>query len=288
MGCGPLGHPAVEVHDPRGPPRLEAHRAHGQEQGDRDRQQQAGGLPGIGPAAQERDERGPGRAARGGACSRSVCTGPCDAVFGSAWTEMAMATATRAGSRSATISTSQTSTGVLPVRGRRGVPPRGCGQSGGGRGTTNDTDETRSAGMTTTKTTIAVVAHRRRPWAAGSASSGACSRRRASATSSGTRSEEQRRAEGGRAGTRGGASSCSRGAATGWCSGASTCSRGRTTPLAIVPAGTANLFATNLGIPQDIEAAVEIGLRGDRRKLDLESSTASASPSWPARASTRA
>jgi diacylglycerol kinase (ATP) len=39
--------------------------------------------------------------------------------------------------------------------------------------------------------------------------------------------------------------------------------------LAIVPAGTANLLATNLEIPQDIERAVAIGLRGDRRKLDV-------------------
>ena len=39
--------------------------------------------------------------------------------------------------------------------------------------------------------------------------------------------------------------------------------------LAIVPAGTANLLATNLGIPQDIEQAVAIGLRGERRKLDV-------------------
>ena len=39
--------------------------------------------------------------------------------------------------------------------------------------------------------------------------------------------------------------------------------------LAILPAGTANLFASNLGIPQDIEAAVAIGLRGDRRELDV-------------------
>ena len=39
--------------------------------------------------------------------------------------------------------------------------------------------------------------------------------------------------------------------------------------LAVVPAGTANLFATNLGIPQDIEQAVTIGLRGERRKLDV-------------------
>src|SRR6185503_17055056 len=44
---------------------------------------------------------------------------------------------------------------------------------------------------------------------------------------------------------------------------------GSETPLAIVPAGTANLFATNLGIPQDIRQAVAIGLRGERRKLDV-------------------
>ena len=41
------------------------------------------------------------------------------------------------------------------------------------------------------------------------------------------------------------------------------------TPLAILPAGTANLLATNLGIPQDIEQAVSIGLNGDRRPLDV-------------------
>jgi YegS/Rv2252/BmrU family lipid kinase len=44
---------------------------------------------------------------------------------------------------------------------------------------------------------------------------------------------------------------------------------GSKTQLAIVPAGTANLFATNLGIPQAIEEAVAIGLRGQRRKLDV-------------------
>ena len=44
---------------------------------------------------------------------------------------------------------------------------------------------------------------------------------------------------------------------------------GSETPLAILPAGTANLLATNLGIPQDIEQAVAIGLRGERRKLDV-------------------
>jgi diacylglycerol kinase (ATP) len=44
---------------------------------------------------------------------------------------------------------------------------------------------------------------------------------------------------------------------------------GSDVPLAILPAGTANLLATNLGIPQDIEQAVRIGLHGDRRKLDV-------------------
>jgi YegS/Rv2252/BmrU family lipid kinase len=39
--------------------------------------------------------------------------------------------------------------------------------------------------------------------------------------------------------------------------------------LAIIPAGTANLFATNLGIPKDIEQAVAIGLHGERRALDV-------------------
>jgi diacylglycerol kinase family enzyme len=39
--------------------------------------------------------------------------------------------------------------------------------------------------------------------------------------------------------------------------------------LAIVPAGTANLFATSLGIPQHVGRAVAIGLRGADRKLDV-------------------
>jgi diacylglycerol kinase (ATP) len=39
--------------------------------------------------------------------------------------------------------------------------------------------------------------------------------------------------------------------------------------LAVVPAGTANLFASNLGIPKDIPEAVRIGLHGGRRKLDV-------------------
>jgi YegS/Rv2252/BmrU family lipid kinase len=44
---------------------------------------------------------------------------------------------------------------------------------------------------------------------------------------------------------------------------------GSAAAVAIVPAGTANLFASNLDIPQDIEQAVQIGLRGPRRTLDV-------------------
>ena len=40
-------------------------------------------------------------------------------------------------------------------------------------------------------------------------------------------------------------------------------------PLAIVPAGTSNLFATNLGIESDIAAAVQVALLGERRRLDV-------------------
>ena len=40
-------------------------------------------------------------------------------------------------------------------------------------------------------------------------------------------------------------------------------------PLAICPAGTSNLFATNLGIERDIGKAVETALHGDRRRLDV-------------------
>jgi YegS/Rv2252/BmrU family lipid kinase len=39
--------------------------------------------------------------------------------------------------------------------------------------------------------------------------------------------------------------------------------------IAILPAGTANLFATNLGIPKDLERAVWVGLHGRRRTLDV-------------------
>ena len=40
-------------------------------------------------------------------------------------------------------------------------------------------------------------------------------------------------------------------------------------PLAVLPAGTANLFATNLGIPGELEQAVQIGLHGQTRRIDV-------------------
>jgi YegS/Rv2252/BmrU family lipid kinase len=39
--------------------------------------------------------------------------------------------------------------------------------------------------------------------------------------------------------------------------------------IAIIPAGTGNLLAHNLGIPLDIEGAVDVGLHGARRSLDV-------------------
>jgi len=39
--------------------------------------------------------------------------------------------------------------------------------------------------------------------------------------------------------------------------------------MAVVPAGTGNLFASNLSIPIDLEQAVAVGLHGDIKKLDV-------------------
>ena len=41
--------------------------------------------------------------------------------------------------------------------------------------------------------------------------------------------------------------------------------------MAIIPAGTANLLASNLGIPKEIEGAVMTGLHGHRRTIDVAS-----------------
>jgi diacylglycerol kinase (ATP) len=44
---------------------------------------------------------------------------------------------------------------------------------------------------------------------------------------------------------------------------------GEAVDLAILPAGTANLLALNLGVPINLSEAVDIGLHGDRRRLDV-------------------
>ncbi|MFE9201408.1 diacylglycerol/lipid kinase family protein [Micromonospora sp. NPDC007230] len=44
---------------------------------------------------------------------------------------------------------------------------------------------------------------------------------------------------------------------------------GTDVPMGILPAGTANLFASNLGIPTDLPEALRTALHGPRRKLDL-------------------
>jgi diacylglycerol kinase (ATP) len=45
--------------------------------------------------------------------------------------------------------------------------------------------------------------------------------------------------------------------------------RARKVALAIAPAGTANSLASNLGISRDVEAVVELALRGRRRRIDV-------------------
>jgi diacylglycerol kinase (ATP) len=44
---------------------------------------------------------------------------------------------------------------------------------------------------------------------------------------------------------------------------------GSQVPMAIIPAGTGNLLATNLGIPHDLERAVDIALHGRRHRIDV-------------------
>lgn len=44
---------------------------------------------------------------------------------------------------------------------------------------------------------------------------------------------------------------------------------GTGTPIGILPAGTANLFAGNLGVPDDLDQALAIALHGVRRRVDL-------------------
>ncbi|MDY7089776.1 MAG: YegS/Rv2252/BmrU family lipid kinase [Actinomycetota bacterium] len=44
---------------------------------------------------------------------------------------------------------------------------------------------------------------------------------------------------------------------------------GAKTPVGIIPAGTGNLLATNLGIPADLPEAVDIALHGSKHRIDL-------------------
>ena len=44
---------------------------------------------------------------------------------------------------------------------------------------------------------------------------------------------------------------------------------GSDVPIGIMPAGTANLLAHNLGVPENLAEAVQIALTGRRRPLDL-------------------
>src|ERR1700758_4527598 len=46
---------------------------------------------------------------------------------------------------------------------------------------------------------------------------------------------------------------------------------GTDTAVAILPAGTANLLAEDLNVPHDLAGAVQVGLHGDRRRLDTGS-----------------
>src|SRR5690349_2547656 len=39
-------------------------------------------------------------------------------------------------------------------------------------------------------------------------------------------------------------------------------------PIGVIPAGTSNLFTTNLGIPHDLVGALDIALGGDRKRID--------------------
>ena len=44
---------------------------------------------------------------------------------------------------------------------------------------------------------------------------------------------------------------------------------GADVPIALLPAGTANLLASSLGIPKTVDGAVDVGLRGERRRIDV-------------------
>ena len=117
---------------------------------------------------------------------------------------------------------------------------------------------------------VAVIAHSGKTLGGGLPSFAAFSRRKASTTRSGARCRRAaRRPRRFAVRSTKARSSSSRGAATGWCSAASTCSPARRRASRSFRREPRTSSPTNLGIPKDIEEAVAIGLRGERRKLDV-------------------
>ena len=118
--------------------------------------------------------------------------------------------------------------------------------------------------------TVAVVAHSGKTWTAACPSCGRLSRARASAIRSGIEVDKSRQAPKQiRSALEQGADLIFVWGGDGMVQRGVDVLAGTDATMAILPAGTANLFASNLGIPKHIDAAVEVGLNGARRKLDV-------------------